>query len=218
MNSAPNSYRNQTASPGSYSVNSYSQQSLGGKLNGSNNSVNRRPAPATDLRSIFDGVDRDHNGFLTEKELSSALINGDYTKFHPNTVRMMLRMFDRNHDGALYYEEFTQLWKYLRDWRNIFQRFDVDRSECITVDEFSTALQAFGYKLSPDCVTSLFRSGSRPSSRGPPEMSFDMFVQTCINIKSITEIFKAYDEDRDGVITIGFEDFLRRVNEFNAPH
>lgn len=39
-------------------------------------------------------------------------------------------------------------------------------------------------------------------------MSFDLFVQSCIVLKRMTDVFKKYDEDRDGYITLGFEEFL----------
>jgi hypothetical protein len=39
-------------------------------------------------------------------------------------------------------------------------------------------------------------------------MSFDMFVQSCISLKRMTDVFKKYDTDRDGYITLSFEEFL----------
>lgn len=39
-------------------------------------------------------------------------------------------------------------------------------------------------------------------------MSFDLFVQSCIVLKRMTDVFKKYDEDRDGYITMSFEEFL----------
>lgn len=173
------------------------------------------PAPATppprrqpDLRSLFDEVDRKKNGYLTERELSCALVNGDYTRFDPQTVRLMIRMFDNDGDGALYFPEFGQLWKFLHEWRAIFDQFDVDNSERITEDQFSAALAAFGYKLSHKCVAFMYSSGTRLRRNGQREMSFDMFVQSCINIKSITDVFKRFDSDRDGYVNFSFEDYM----------
>lgn len=39
-------------------------------------------------------------------------------------------------------------------------------------------------------------------------MSFDLFVQSCIILKRMTDVFKKYDDDRDGFITLSFEEFL----------
>lgn len=39
-------------------------------------------------------------------------------------------------------------------------------------------------------------------------MSFDLFVQSCISLKKMTDVFKGYDKDRDGYIMLSFEEFL----------
>jgi hypothetical protein len=55
------------------------------------------PAPPRDgndrvaLETLFNQVDRDRNKSLTEAELKTALVNGDWTPFDPHTVRMMIR-------------------------------------------------------------------------------------------------------------------------------
>jgi len=91
------------------------------------------------------------------------------------------------------------LWGFLAAWRNLFDRFDVDRSGNISYSEFSEALVAFGYRLSPQFVQLLFRTYDR---RNEKAMSFDLFVQACISLKRMTDVFKKYDEDRDGYITL----------------
>lgn len=75
--------------------------------------------------------------------------------------------------------------------------------------EFQEALAAFGYRLSTEFSQFLFRHHERDRKQRSKEMTFDLFVQACILLRSYTEIFKAFDTDQDGVITIGFEDFLR---------
>jgi peflin len=147
-------------------------------------------------------------GQLTEKELSAALVNGDWTSFDPQTVRMMIRMFDSDRSGAIGFEEFCGLWSFLASWRTLFDRFDTDRSGNISLAEFSDALVAFRYRLSPQFVELVFRTYDK---RGEGVMSFDLFVQSCISLKRMTDVFKKYDDDRDGYITLSFEDFLSEI-------
>ena len=45
----------------------------------------------------------------------------------------------------------------------------------------------------------LYRTYDR---RGENAISFDLFVQACISLKRMTDVFKKYDEDRDGYITL----------------
>ncbi len=91
------------------------------------------------------------------------------------------------------------MWGFLSAWRDLFERFDRNRSGTIQYDEFTDALVAFGYRLSPQFVQLLFRTYDR---RGENALSFDLFVQACISLKRMTDVFKKYDEDRDGYITL----------------
>lgn len=97
------------------------------------------------------------------------------------------------------------LWGFLGSWRSLFERFDEDQSGYISFAEYSKALVAFGYRLSPTFVTLLFRTYDKS---GGNNMSFDLFVQSCIILKRMTDVFKRYDDDRDGYITLSFEEFL----------
>ncbi|KAL0936503.1 uncharacterized protein CTRU02_208718 [Colletotrichum truncatum] len=175
------------------------------------------PSPAPDtmadgadptLLPLFRAVDKDGTGQLSERELSTALVNGDWTAFDPQTVRMMIRMFDSDRSGTIGFAEFCGLWSFLASWRTLFDRFDADRSGNISLHEFNNALVAFRYRLSPGFVDLLFRTYDK---RNEGVMSFDLFVQACISLKRMTDVFKKYDDDRDGYITLSFEDFLTEI-------
>ena len=58
------------------------------------------------LFPLFKAVDKRGMGKLTEVELRTALVNGDFTQFDPHTVRMMIRMFDTDRDGTIGFDEF----------------------------------------------------------------------------------------------------------------
>ncbi|KAJ4327094.1 hypothetical protein N0V84_002482 [Fusarium piperis] len=173
------------------------------------------PSPALDgpgsdpsLLPLFRAVDKDGTGHLSERELSAALVNGDWTAFDPHTVRMMIRMFDSDRSGTIGFEEFCGLWSFLASWRTLFDRFDADHSGNISLPEFNNALVAFRYRLSPQFVELLFNTYDK---RNEGVMSFDLFVQSCISLKRMTDVFKKYDDDRDGYITLSFEDFLTEI-------
>jgi len=135
-----------------------------------------------------------------------------------------MRMFSTSHPSepqgpTLTCGEFENLWLFLAAWRELFERFDEDRSGRVSLTEFSNALVAFGYRLSQPFVGVLYssfndrrsggdRRGSRNSSQG---MSFDLFVQACVSLKRMTDVFKSFDEDRDGFVTLSFEEFLTEI-------
>ncbi|KAI9747331.1 MAG: hypothetical protein M1815_004314 [Lichina confinis] len=160
------------------------------------------PIPAgadASLFSMFKSVDKDGSGRLTETELRSALVNNDYSFFDQHTIRMMIRMFNMDGTGTIGYEEFCNLWGFLGSWRGLFDKFDADGSGSISYDEFSTALVAFGYRLTPQFIELIFQTYDK---RGTGALSLDLFVQSCISLKRMTDVFKRYDEDRDGYITL----------------
>ena len=106
----------------------------------------------------------------------------------------------------------SALWGFLASWRALFERFDEDKSGYISFDEYTNALVSFGYRLSPTFVTMLYTTYDKG---GAGKMSFDLFVQSCIILKRMTDVFKKYDEDRDGYITLSFEEFL--TGEWDIP-
>ena len=168
-----------------------------------------------DLFPLFRAANASNSGALSPAELGSALVNGDYTAFDRDTVTMMIRMFDRDNNGRVGFDEFVALWRFLAAWRELFDRFDEDRSGRISFDEFNKALVSFGYRLSQSFIELLFTTFDRkgrgkvaPIPGQKQGMSFDLFVQACLTLKRMTDVFKRYDEDRDGYITLGFEEFL----------
>jgi hypothetical protein len=46
------------------------------------------------------------------------LSNGTWQPFNPETVRLMINMFDTDFSGAISVQEFASLWKYITDWQN----------------------------------------------------------------------------------------------------
>lgn len=172
----------------------------------------RTPQPpdpdSAELFPLFRAADKTQNGTLTEDELSSALVNADYTAFDPHTIRVMMQMFDTTGKGSINYDEFVALWRFLAAWRGLFERFDEDRSGRLSSEEFSKSVVAFGYRLSPQFVTNLYNTFTRNRRAAGQGMSFDLFVQACTSLKRLTDTFKKYDDDRDGYITLSFEEFL----------
>ena len=58
------------------------------------------------LFPLFKAVDATGTGQLSEQELRSALVNGDFQPFDLQTVRMMIRMFDHDRSGTVGFDEF----------------------------------------------------------------------------------------------------------------
>ncbi|KAI0301717.1 EF-hand [Multifurca ochricompacta] len=156
----------------------------------------------------FVAVDRDRSGHISVVELQRALINGDWSQFDLDTVKLLMNIFDTDRSGTIGFNEFSGLWKYIKDWQSVFHHFDRDRSGSIDGQEFQEALHQFGYRLSPQLLNLLQR---KYGSTGHPGITFDRFVRACVVVKQITESFAALDTDRDGWVQVNYDQFMETV-------
>ncbi|KAJ7151879.1 hypothetical protein C8R43DRAFT_886613, partial [Mycena crocata] len=152
----------------------------------------------------FTSVDTDRSGAITASELERALINGDWTPFDLDTVKLLMTIFDTDRSGTIGFNEFAGLWKYIKDWQNVFKHFDRDNSGSIEGEELANALRQFGYNLNPELLMLV----QRKYGAG---ISFDRFVRACVVVKQLSEAFGALDTDRDGWIQISYEQFMKTV-------
>ncbi|XP_052817787.1 programmed cell death protein 6-like isoform X1 [Mya arenaria] len=160
------------------------------------------------LWTVFQRVDKDRSGQISAHELGQALSNGTWTPFNPETVRLMIGMFDRDNSGSINFQEFSALWKYVTDWQNCFRSYDRDNSGSIDRNELKTALTSFGYRLSDRFYDILVKKFDR---QGRGTVAFDDFIQCCAVIQTLTGAFRNHDTDQDGWVTISYEQFMTLV-------
>ncbi|CAB1341150.1 unnamed protein product [Coregonus sp. 'balchen'] len=90
---------------------------------------------------------------------------------------------------------------------NIFQRVDKDRSAVISDTELQQALSN-GYRLSDQFYNTLIEKFDR-QRKG--QVAFDDFIQCCIVLQRLTDVFRRYDTDQDGWIQVSYEQYLSMV-------
>ncbi|KAG0152039.1 hypothetical protein CROQUDRAFT_650642 [Cronartium quercuum f. sp. fusiforme G11] len=192
-----------------------------------------RPRPPTQvidpqLRTWFAAVDRDNSGNISPVELQQALVNGDWSPFDLDTVKMLMNIFDTDRSGTIGFEEFAGLWKYIKDWQGVFRHFDSDRSGTIAGPELRNALDQFGFRLPPHLLQLLERKyvmnkdqgvGSLPSRNNREGgITFDRFVRCCVVVKALTESFQRADTDQDGWLQLSYEQFMQMALEVSDHH
>jgi len=175
--------------------------------------TDRAPPPDRQaLWNTFQKIDKDRNGSINSNELQQALSNGTWTPFNPETIRLMMGMFDRDGSRSLSFEEFASLYQFVLDWQRCFSRFDRDNSGSIDKRELREALTSFGYRLSDNFIDVLIRKFDRQGKGG---VAFDDFIQACVTLQTLTNAFRKYDHQQNGTITLKYEDFLTMVLELN---
>ncbi|XP_026863055.1 programmed cell death protein 6 isoform X2 [Electrophorus electricus] len=154
---------------------------------------NSAPPDQGFLWNIFQRVDKDRSGAISDTELQQALSNA---------------MFDRDNKGGVNFNEFAGVWKYITDWQSIFRTYDRDNSGFIDKNELKQALTGFGYRLSDQFYNTLIEKFDR-QRKG--QVAFDDFIQCCIVLQRLTDVFRRYDTDQDGWIQVSYEQYLSMV-------
>ena len=114
-------------------------------------------------------------------------------------------MFDRDGSGTIDFGEFTSLWQYIQQWKGAFDRFDMDRSGKIDIRELQNAFAHMGYRLSGAFAQlACTRYGREDKSA----VKLDDFIQCCVQLKVLTDVFRQRDTNMSGTININYEDFM----------
>ncbi|THH05879.1 hypothetical protein EW145_g4474, partial [Phellinidium pouzarii] len=191
----------------------------------------------------FSSVDADNSGAISAQELQQCLINGDWSPFDLDTVKLLMSIFDTDRSGTIGFNEVicwpmeihqgasyttsvraTIEFIFRQDWQGVFRHFDSDRSGSIDGGELENALRQFGYNLSPQLMRLLLAkydisaselTSARRGAGPPPGITFDRFVRACVVIKQLTESFQRLDTQRSGWIQLNYDTFMQTV--LSAP-
>ncbi|CAH8586794.1 unnamed protein product [Schistosoma mattheei] len=165
----------------------------------------QQPGVSSVAANVFNQIDRNRKGAITASELQQALSNGLGTSFNIKTIELMICMFDKDMNGTINVYEFSQLFEYVQQWQQCFRSYDRDGSGTIDCREFHTALTSFGYRLSPEFSQFLIRKFDK-NRRG--SVGFDNFILACVCLKNLTDVFRPYDYQRNGMAQLSYEQFL----------
>ncbi|CAL1704350.1 unnamed protein product [Somion occarium] len=213
-------YRPHSARPINQSISYGGQPGYGGQSGYSGGQyappqyVPQGPPPGADpqLWQWFSAVDTDRSGAITVNELQAALVNGNWTRFDLDTVKMLMNIFDTDRSGTIGFAGTI-----IAAERLICM---ILRTTCQSSPgygnglELAQALRSFGYNLSPTIlalVEQKYASGPTGGYGPPPGITFDRFVRACVVVKTLSEAFQQQDSDRDGWITINYEQFMKIV-------
>lgn len=157
-----------------------------------------------EVQNFFNQVDKDRSGKINAHELQQALINGKGQPFSDSACTLMISMFDQDKSGTIDVYEFEKLFNYVNQWLSCFKAYDRDSSGSIEEPELGQALSQMGFRFSPQFVQ--FLIGVHDPGRR--EISVDHFIVLCVKIQRFTDAFRQRDTQQQGMITIGFEEFL----------
>ncbi|KAJ9184839.1 hypothetical protein P3X46_004526 [Hevea brasiliensis] len=170
--------------------------------------------PGTDPIVVagFQLADQDGSGFIDDKELQTALSSYNQS-FSLRTVRLLMYHFTNTNTRKIGPKDFTSVFYGLQNWRDIFERFDRDRSGRIDSNELREALCSLGFAVSPvvlDLLVSMYdNSGGKDKA-----IEYDNFIECFLTVKGLTEKFREQDCTYSGSATFTYEAFMLTVLPF----
>ncbi|KAG8448835.1 hypothetical protein GDO86_015779 [Hymenochirus boettgeri] len=126
-------------------------------------------------------------------------------RFTLDTCRLLVKIADKSGNEKLQLEEFRKLWGKIKEWENIFTKYDKDRSGTMDLHELRLALEAAGFNLNNQLVESLCKKYGNDIR----QVDFDSFLSCMANLTCVFVKFRDMDQNNDGVINISKQQLLQ---------
>ncbi|XP_070393579.1 programmed cell death protein 6-like [Dermacentor albipictus] len=158
------------------------------------------------LTSVFESMDRDRTGFINVSELQRALASGTWKPFSEELVLLMVKIFDREFNNKINFDQFCTLWSYITEWVNGFKK--VDRTNCGRLDkaDLQTVFGNLGYQVSLGLCHMMIR---RFDQLGDNKIMLEDFVRMCVILHNAAAEFKIFDPNKTGTAKLTLDDFHR---------
>ncbi|XP_008323071.1 sorcin-like [Cynoglossus semilaevis] len=150
------------------------------------------------------GQDGEVDADELQRCLTQSGFSGNYTPFSLDTCRIMIAMLDRDYTGKMGFNEFKELFAALNGWKQNFMMFDHDRSGTVEPHEMNQAINAMGYRVSPNALNIIIKRYSKGG-----RICFDDYVACCVKLRSLTDHFKRRDTMQQGTATFQYDDFIQ---------
>ncbi|XP_029926431.1 grancalcin-like [Myripristis murdjan] len=149
------------------------------------------------------GQDGEIDAEELQKCLTQSGFSGTYTPFSLETCRIMIAMLDRDFTGKMGFNEFKELFTALNGWKQNFMMFDQDRSGSVEPHEMSQAINAMGYRVSPQALNGIIKRYSKGG-----RIFFDDYVACSVKLRALTDNFRRRDTMQQGTVNFAYDDFI----------
>ncbi|KAH7445354.1 hypothetical protein KP509_01G004100 [Ceratopteris richardii] len=156
-----------------------------------------------DLMIFFQAVDTDNSGMINENELQEALAAGNL-HFQKSVVSQMIKLYDRDHNGSMSYPEFVSLYKFLSKVQESYYKYERNQN-FVELNDVYLALQEAGYRLDQPAFYTACQSFDKKKQG---KFRLDDYISLCIFLQSARNLFGAFDTQREGRISLDFNQFV----------
>ncbi|KAG7316340.1 hypothetical protein KOW79_019881 [Hemibagrus wyckioides] len=163
------------------------------------------------FRAIFQQISGDDLQ-INAKELTSVLNNAvsqykvlKAKGFSLDSCRSMIALMDTDGTGRLNLQEFKHLWNKIKQWKEIFTRYDTDKNGTISSFEMRNAVADAGFQLNPQ----LHEIIAMRYASEHLYLDFDSYICCLVRLEGMFRAFKAFDKDGDGLIKLNVLEWLQ---------
>ncbi|GAA6088784.1 calpain-1 catalytic subunit [Tachysurus ichikawai] len=141
----------------------------------------------TELQTILNRIISKHKDLKTDG-------------FSQEACRSMINLMDTDGSGKLGLTEFHVLWEKIKNYLEVFRKFDVDKSGTMSSYEMRMALESAGFKLN----NHIFQLIILRYTEQDLTVDFDNFVTCLVRLETMFKTFYTLDTDSDGVVSLNF--------------
>ncbi|KAM9500189.1 calpain-1 catalytic subunit isoform 1-T2 [Clarias gariepinus] len=145
----------------------------------------------TELQTILNRIVKKHKDLKTDG-------------FTLEACRSMINLMDTDGSGKLGLTEFHVLWEKIRNYLEVFRKFDIDKSGAMSSYEMRMALESAGFKLD----NRIFQLIILRYTEQDLNVDFDNFVTCLVRLETMFKTFYSLDTDKDGFISLNFQQWL----------
>ncbi|PIA48127.1 hypothetical protein AQUCO_01400602v1 [Aquilegia coerulea] len=161
------------------------------------------------MKTWFQLADRQHRGFIDDKELQIFLSTDDRI-FSLRTVHLLMYDITNTNIRKLGIKEFSALVHSIMNWKEIFERVDRNRSRNIDSSKLQEALLTLGCTV-PPVILDLLVSNFAESGGDKKTIEYDSFIGCCLTVKRLQEKLREKDTNHNGSATFTCESFISTV-------
>uniref|UniRef100_A0A2K5HLM4 Calpain 9 n=1 Tax=Colobus angolensis palliatus TaxID=336983 RepID=A0A2K5HLM4_COLAP len=162
------------------------------------------------FRALFEqvaGEDMEVTAEELEYVLNAVLQKKKDIKFKKLSLiscKNIISLMDTSGNGKLEFDEFKVFWDKLKQWINLFLRFDADKSGTISTYELRTALKATGFQLSSHLLQLMVLRYADEEL----QMDFDDFLNCLVRLENASRVFQALSTKNKEFIHLTINEFI----------
>ncbi|XP_030668569.1 calpain-9 isoform X2 [Nomascus leucogenys] len=162
------------------------------------------------FRALFEqvaGEDMEVTAEELEYVLNAVLQKKKDIKFKKLSLiscKNIISLMDTSSNGKLEFGEFKVFWDKLKQWINLFLRFDADKSGTMSTYELRTALKAAGFQLSSHLLQLVVLRYADEEL----QLDFDDFLNCLVRLENASRVFQALSTKNKEFIHLNINEFI----------